>query len=100
MNEKGLSLRRTLGFFYFILVLPIYCYQPITLHSHAHMLSHVTPWTAAWQAPLSMDFSRQEYRSGLGPWFLRRGSGRSPGEGNGNPLQYSCLDNPMNGGAS
>ena len=21
--------------------------------------------------------------------------GRSPGEGNGNPLQYSCLDNPM-----
>ena len=22
------------------------------------------------------------------------GSGRSPGEGNGNPLQYSCLENP------
>jgi len=27
------------------------------------------------------------------------GSGRSPGEGNGNPLQYSCLENPMTGGA-
>ena len=27
------------------------------------------------------------------------GSGRSPGEGNGNPLQYSCLGNPMDGGA-
>ena len=27
------------------------------------------------------------------------GSGRSPGEGNGNPLQYSCLENPMDGGA-
>ena len=27
------------------------------------------------------------------------GSGRSPGEGNGNPLQYSCLENPMYGGA-
>ena len=27
------------------------------------------------------------------------GSGRSPGEGNGNPLQYSCLENPMNKGA-
>ena len=27
------------------------------------------------------------------------GSGRSPGEGNGNPLQYSCLDNPVDGGA-
>ena len=27
------------------------------------------------------------------------GSGRSPGEGNGNPLQYSFLENPMNRGA-
>ena len=27
------------------------------------------------------------------------GSGRSPGEGNGNPLQYSCLENPMEGEA-
>ena len=27
------------------------------------------------------------------------GSGRSPGEGNGNPLQYSCLENPMDKGA-
>ena len=26
-------------------------------------------------------------------------SGSSPGEGNGNPLQYSCLENPMDGGA-
>ena len=28
------------------------------------------------------------------PWL-----GRSPGEGNGNPLQYSCLGNPMDRGA-
>ena len=27
------------------------------------------------------------------------GLGRSPGEGNGNPLQYSCLENPMGRGA-
>ena len=27
------------------------------------------------------------------------GLGRSPGEGHGNPLQYSCLENPMNRGA-
>ena len=27
------------------------------------------------------------------------GSGRSPGEGNGKPLQYSCLENPKDGGA-
>ena len=50
---------------------------------------------------------------GLLPWLLRRkasthtagdlglipGSGRSPAEGNGNPLQYSCLEKPMDGGA-
>ena len=27
------------------------------------------------------------------------GSGRSPGEGNGKPVPYSCLGNPMEGGA-
>ena len=27
------------------------------------------------------------------------GTGRPPGEGNGNPLQYSCLENPMDRGA-
>ena len=27
------------------------------------------------------------------------GSGRSPGEGNGNPLQFPCQENPMVGGA-
>ena len=27
------------------------------------------------------------------------GLGRYSGEGNGNPLQYSCLENPMDGGA-
>ena len=30
---------------------------------------------------------------------LISGLGRSPGEGRGNPLQYSCLGNPMNRGA-
>ena len=30
---------------------------------------------------------------------LISGLGRFPGEGNGNPLQYSCLENPMDGGA-
>ena len=124
----------------------------------------VTQWTPAWQAPLSMGFSREEYWNGLpvplpvDPYpgieppspvspVLARGfftteppekpslyasseqleikiiiylctqipggsdgkactynagdlgtiseSGRSPGEGNGNPLLYSCLENPM-----
>ena len=30
---------------------------------------------------------------------LTPGLGRSPGEGNGNPLQYFCLENPMDRGA-
>ena len=33
-------------------------------------------------------------RPGFDPW-----EGRSSGEGNGNPLQYSCLENPMDRGA-
>ena len=36
----------------------------------------------------------QRGRPGIDP-----GLGRCPGEGNGNPLQYSCLENPMDGGA-
>ena len=45
------------------------------------MLSHVqlfvSPWTVAHQAPLSMEFSRQEYRSGLP--FLSLGDIPNPG---------------------
>ena len=37
--------------------------------------------------------------SSVGDLGLIPGSGRSPGEGNGNPLQYSCLENPMDGEA-
>ena len=37
--------------------------------------------------------------SNAGDLGLIPGSGRSPGEGNGNPLQYSCLENPMDRGA-
>ena len=35
----------------------------------------------------------------VGDPSLIPGSGRSPGGGNGNPLQYSCLENPMDRGA-
>ena len=34
----------------------------------------------------------------LETWVWSQGSGRSPGEENGNPLQYSCLGNPMDRG--
>ena len=99
----------------------------------AKSLSHVqlfaTPWTVAYQDPLSMGFSKQEYWSGFlfpspgdppnpeeNPGFPGDsdgkmsvykaedpgsipGSGRSTGEGNGNPLQYHCLENPMDRGS-
>jgi len=35
----------------------------------------------------------------IGVMGLIPGLGRSPGDGNGNPLQYSCLGNPMDRGA-
>ena len=46
---------------------------------------------------IGSDFKASAYNAGdLGSV---PGSGRSPGEGNGNPLQYSCLENPMDGGS-
>ena len=57
-----------------------------------------------------LDTSHVESHIELAPVWLRAsacnkgtlglipGSGRSPGEGNGNPLQYSCLENSMDGG--
>ena len=47
--------------------------------------------------PGSLDGKASAYN--VGDPGLIPGSGRSPGEGNGNPLQYSCLENPMDQGA-
>ena len=94
----------------------------------SHVWLFAPPWTVVHQAPLSMGFSRKEYWSGLTCPSLgelpdpgiepmspgkesacqcRRhrdggsipGLGRSSGVGNGTPLQYSCLENPMDKGA-
>ena len=43
--------------------------------------------------------SGKESACNAGDPGLIPGLGRSPGEGNGNPLQYSCLENPMDRGA-
>ena len=52
------------------------------------MYNSATPWTAASQASLSITNSLS---------LLKLMS--IDGEGNGSPLQYSCLENPMDGGA-
>ena len=41
----------------------------------------------------------KESACNAGDLDLTPGLGRSPEEGNGKPLQYSCLQNPMDGGA-
>jgi len=41
----------------------------------------------------------KESACSVGDLDLILGLGRSPGEGNGKPLQYSCLENPMDRGA-
>ena len=48
--------------------------------------------------PGGLDGKASAYNAGV-PGSIPE-SGRSPGEGNGNPLQYSWLENPMNGGTS
>ena len=91
-----------------------------TLNHVSRVRLFVTLWTVAHQAPLSMGLSRQEYWSGwpcpspgdlpnpgikptclmspalAGKFFT---TSATCGEGYGTPLQYSCLENPMDGGA-
>ena len=50
-----------------------------------------------WSFPHGSDSKESAYN--MGDPGLIPGTGRSPGEGNGNPLQYSCLENPMEGEA-
>ena len=54
-------------------------------------------WKFMMKFPGGSDGKASAYNAGdLG---LIPGSGRFRGEGNGNPLQYSCLENPTDGGA-
>ena len=59
-------------------------------------LLHLLHWHVN-SLPLAPPACNSTMKSGLinGPLL----PGRSPGEGHGNPLQYSCLENPMDGGA-
>ena len=76
--------------------------------------SSFTPTPSAWHPPfsfLSLNLTRlgalsypgvsdgKESACNAGDPGSIPGLGRSPGEGNGNPLQYSCLENPMDRGA-
>ena len=64
----------------------------------------MTERLAQYQGDYNMGFPRgsevKVSACNAGDLGLNPGLGRSPGEGNGNPLQYSCLENPMDRGAS
>ena len=62
--------------------------------------SNIPTWRIAWTEepgglqPIGLHCLVAQMVMNLPP-----GLGRSPGKGNGNPLQHSCLENPMNRGA-
>ena len=58
----------------------------------------VTPWTTA-ILPFPGDSVVKNLPANAGDPDSIPGWGRSSGEGNGNPLQYSCLEDPMDRGA-
>ena len=58
------------------------------------------PWRRAWQpTPVFLPVEFHGRGPNVGEPGLIPGLGRSPGEGNGYPLQYSCLENSMDRGA-
>ena len=79
--------------------------------THSSILAWRIPWTISSIVSQSQtrlgcfhfDFpdgsDGKESASNAGDLGLIPGLGRSPGGGNGNPLQYSCLENPLDGEA-
>ena len=65
--------------------------------SHTHTHTHIYTYVGF---PVDIVVKNPPANAGhAGDSGLIPGSGRSPGGGNGNPLQYSCLENPMDRGA-
>ena len=58
-----------------------------------------TPWSPQAQRGLPYSSNGKDSAYNAGDLGLIPGSERSPGGGHGNPLQYSCLENPMDRGA-
>ena len=66
------------------------------------MSSHTKPRGRAvlpWALSFPCGSDGKESACNVGDPGLMPGSGKSLGEGHGNPLQYPCLENPMDGGA-
>ena len=77
--------------------------QPLLLGLLLPEVTHISPGNLESslcfiQLSITRDVKVKASACNAGDLGLIPGSGRSPGEGNGNPLQYSCLENPMDGG--
>ena len=62
-----------------------------------HEVTHTQPWAQCWVHCKCSDGTESACNA-RDPGSIS-GSGRCPGEGNGNPPQYFCLENSMDGGA-
>ena len=71
--------------------------EPGGLQPLGHKLSDMTDQLTLWGFSGGTDNKESAYN--VGDLGSISGSGRSPGEENGNPLQYFCLENPMDRGA-
>ena len=70
----------------------------ISLNSYLPLSKHVDRASLVAQTVNNLPAMQEiQVLSWIEPGVLH-GLGRSPGEGNGNPLQYSCLENAMDGG--
>ena len=71
--------------------------------TNTHMMLMLLVWGPHFENHSSRGFPHgsdgKQPALSAGAVSLIPGSGRFPGEGNGNPLQYSCLENPMDKGA-
>ena len=66
-------------------------YTQTNTHTHTHTHTELFLWLSS---------KESTFNAGDVAWAMGSipGSGRAPEEGNGNPLKYSCLDNPMDRG--
>ena len=75
----------------------VYMYMCMCIYTYTHTHTHTHIYIVCLGFPGGSDGKAFACNSG-DPGSIPR-LGRPPGEGNGNPLQYSCLENSMDGGS-
>ena len=78
---------------------PLRVYHPVLKSLHFCVYAHTNTHTYTYMRGFSGGSNGKESSCNAGDSSLILGLGRSPGEGNGNPLHYSSLENSMDRGA-